>query len=83
MARFLNAMARSIGVRDNYPFIIAPPVLEKLRFVQCVLQRATTTAGNPVPNHAPDPDPHPQDSNMDSRDLLNADHPAARAPAGA
>ena len=40
VARFLNAMARSIGVRDNYPFVIAPPVLEKLRFVQRVLQQA-------------------------------------------
>ena len=49
VARFLNAMARSIGVRDNYPFVIAPPVLEKLRFVQHVLQQATQIGGGTLP----------------------------------
>ena len=55
VARFLNAMARSIGVRDNYPFVIAPPVLEKLRFVQRVLQLATTSHANPGPVSDPNP----------------------------
>ncbi len=40
VARFLNAMARSLGSRDSYPFVIPTPVLHKLRFVQQVLQRA-------------------------------------------
>jgi hypothetical protein len=40
VARFLNAMARSLGSRDSYPFVIPTPVLDKLRFVQDVLQRA-------------------------------------------
>ncbi len=45
VARFLNAMSRSLGLRDSYPFLIADPVLEKLRFVQQVL----AGAGKPAP----------------------------------
>jgi len=29
----LNAVNRSMGVQDLYPFVLAPKVLEKLRFV--------------------------------------------------
>jgi hypothetical protein len=46
VARFLNAMSRSIGVRDNYPFLMPEPVLNKMRFVRRVLAQA---AGTPVP----------------------------------
>jgi hypothetical protein len=38
LARFLNAMSRSIGVRDNYPFVLPDTVLNKLSFVQQTLQ---------------------------------------------
>jgi hypothetical protein len=44
VARFLNAMARSLGSRDSYPFVIPTPVLHKLGFVQQVLQRAALTS---------------------------------------
>jgi hypothetical protein len=37
MARFLNAMARSLGLADSYPYLLPPPVLDKLRFVQRTL----------------------------------------------
>jgi hypothetical protein len=42
VARFLNAMARSLGSRDSYPFVLPTDVLNKLRFVQRVLDLATT-----------------------------------------
>jgi hypothetical protein len=29
----LNNLNRSLGLPDGYPFILAPPVLDKLRFV--------------------------------------------------
>jgi hypothetical protein len=29
----MNSVSRAIGARDMYPFILAPPVIEKLRFV--------------------------------------------------
>jgi hypothetical protein len=37
MARFLNAMSRSLGLADSYPYLLPPPVLGKLRFVQNIL----------------------------------------------
>ncbi len=33
----LNAMNRSMGAGDLYPFVLAPPVIEKLRFVHAVV----------------------------------------------
>jgi len=33
LSRFLNSMGRSLGQGDAYPFVVAPPVLERLRFV--------------------------------------------------
>ena len=50
VARFLNAMARTLGSRDSYPFVIPSPVLDKLRFVQRVLNDAAQqTPVNPQP----------------------------------
>lgn len=37
LARFLNAMSRSLGLPDSYPYLIPPPVLDKLRLVQQAL----------------------------------------------
>lgn len=37
MARFLNAMSRSLGLADSYPYLLPPPVLGKLRLVQNIL----------------------------------------------
>ncbi|MEO5596268.1 MAG: putative zinc-binding metallopeptidase [Lysobacteraceae bacterium] len=34
----LNNLNRSMGTRDSYPFILTPPVLEKLRFVHRVIR---------------------------------------------
>ncbi len=38
LARFLNAMSRSLGLADSYPYLIPPPVIDKLRFVQDMLR---------------------------------------------
>ncbi len=37
LARFLNAMSRSLGLPDSYPYLLPPPVLGKLRLVQIAL----------------------------------------------
>jgi hypothetical protein len=37
IARFLNAMSRSLGLRDSYAYLLAPKVLEKLQFVSQTL----------------------------------------------
>jgi hypothetical protein len=37
MARFLNAMSRSLGLADSYPYLLPLSVLGKLRFVQNIL----------------------------------------------
>lgn len=52
VSRFLNAMARAIGLRDSYPFVIAPNVLDKLDFVQRVLQQAPQSP-HAAPGNAP------------------------------
>jgi hypothetical protein len=33
----LNSLNRSLGMRDGYPFTLAPPVIDKLRFVHDVI----------------------------------------------
>ena len=38
LTRFLNSLNRSLGHADAYPFTVAPPVLEKLRFVDAVIR---------------------------------------------
>lgn len=45
VSRFLNSMARSVGVRDSYPFVIAPVVIQKFAFVRKVLLHARAVAG--------------------------------------
>jgi hypothetical protein len=36
----LNSLNRSLGMPDAYPFALAPPVVEKLRFVDRVIAAA-------------------------------------------
>ncbi len=36
----LNALNRSMGVHDAYPFVLSEPAVEKLRFVHQVIERA-------------------------------------------
>lgn len=36
----LNSLNRSLGMQDGYPFTLAPPVIDKLRFVHRVLTHA-------------------------------------------
>jgi hypothetical protein len=37
----LNSLNRSLGMPDAYPFTLAAPVVEKLRFVHDVVARAS------------------------------------------
>jgi hypothetical protein len=37
LARFLNAMSRSLGLPDSYPYLLPPPVIGKLRLVRHAL----------------------------------------------
>jgi hypothetical protein len=43
----LNSLNRSMGMKDAYPFVLSPKVLEKLRFVHEIIQtrRAEQKAG--------------------------------------
>jgi len=45
ISRFVNAMSRSLGLVDGYPFVIPPPVVEKLDFVHQVVASAGRPAG--------------------------------------
>jgi hypothetical protein len=42
----LNSVNRAIGLRDMYPFIIAPPVIEKLSFIHRLVQGVRTRTQN-------------------------------------
>ena len=35
----INSVSRAMGMRDIYPFILAPPVIEKLTFIHRLVQR--------------------------------------------
>lgn len=39
LARVLNNLSRSLGLADAYPFVLAPAVIEKLRFVHSCVPR--------------------------------------------
>ena len=43
LAQFLNAMNRSLGQRDSYPFLLPPTVLHKMTVVQQLLQQAASS----------------------------------------
>jgi len=40
LALFLNSMNRTLGHSDAYPFVMPPPVIDKLRFIDSVVKRA-------------------------------------------
>ncbi len=42
----MNNLSRSMGTRDSYPFILTPPVIDKLRFVHRVIR---TRGQGPIP----------------------------------
>lgn len=48
LAQFLNAMNRSLGQADSYPFLLPPAVLDKMSLVQALLADAAATAGATV-----------------------------------
>lgn len=37
LTNVLNSLNRSVGVTDGYPFALATPVIDKLRFVHRVI----------------------------------------------
>jgi hypothetical protein len=50
VARFVNAMNRSLGMPDSYPFLMPDPVLQKMRAVQQLLRSAVTAAAAAQPS---------------------------------
>jgi hypothetical protein len=42
----VNSVNRAIGLRDMYPFIIAPPVIEKMSFIHRLVQSVRTRTRN-------------------------------------
>jgi hypothetical protein len=38
----MNSLNRSMGMKDAYPFVLSPKVLEKLRFVHELIQSRRT-----------------------------------------
>lgn len=48
VVQFLNAMNRSIGLHDSYPFLLPPAVVDKLDAVQQLLESAASK-GTPTP----------------------------------
>ncbi len=49
VARFLNAMNRSLGHPDSYPFLLPPAVLDKMSTVQRLLAQAAAQAASTSP----------------------------------
>lgn len=56
VSQFVNAMTRSLGIADGYPFVLSAPVLEKLQFIHEVVQ-ATTWGKAPMRFGSPPPPP--------------------------
>jgi hypothetical protein len=54
VSQFINAMDRSLGAHDSYPFVIAAPVVDKLDFIHRVVRAATSgrTPMNFLPRHS-------------------------------
>jgi hypothetical protein len=48
MTMVLNELARSMGQRDFYPFVMSRPVVAKLHFVHLVVQDAHSTPDRPA-----------------------------------
>jgi hypothetical protein len=40
ISQFVNAMARSLGAHDSYPFVVPTPVVDKLSFIHDVIRAA-------------------------------------------
>jgi len=72
VSQFSNAMNRSLGLNDSYPFVIPPPVMAKLDFVHRVVGAAargaipTNFAVESVTRSVPDPAPETRDSSRET-----------------
>ena len=53
VSQFINAMDRSLGAHDSYPFIVVPPVIEKLDFIHRVIRAGSSGSApmNFLPRH--------------------------------
>lgn len=49
----LNSLNRSLGMADGYPFMLAAPVVDKLRFVHRVVVQAGDTSQGLSQNKTP------------------------------
>jgi hypothetical protein len=48
----MNSLSRTIGARDMYPFVLTPPVIDKLKFIHDLVQRERPRA-QPAGSAAP------------------------------
>ena len=48
----MNGVSRAIGLRDMYPFVLAPPVIEKLAFIHELVRRARLTGPTGIDRRA-------------------------------
>lgn len=57
VSQLVNAMNRSLGTNDSYPFVLPPPVVEKLEFIHRVVaaaaRQAQSDGATPVTDVAP------------------------------
>jgi hypothetical protein len=70
ISQFINAMARSLGAHDSYPFVVPDPVIDKLAFIHQVIgsgargdtpmnfRARRAKAGPAAPTKAARHDPH-------------------------
>ncbi len=48
----LNSLSRSMGVKDVYPFVLSPAVLDKLSFIQRLIVERAQSVSRPAPRSA-------------------------------
>jgi len=58
LAALINNLNRAVGQNDAYPFVLTPPVIEKLAFVQDLIRQAgsvqwTVPGPRPIPINSP------------------------------
>ncbi|MDM0026332.1 putative zinc-binding metallopeptidase [Variovorax saccharolyticus] len=74
VSQFINAMDRSLGAHDSYPFIVVEPVIEKLDFIHRVVRAGSS--GSVAMNFLPRDRARGAESSLDS----SAGHEEADRP---
>lgn len=72
VSQFSNAMNRSLGLHDSYPFVISAPVMAKLDFVHRVVSAAARCTTRPHPAFSTATQPVPEGMAQDADRPLEA-----------